>query len=81
MPKMLKKTHPESIYLEPTSNFKYLKIFFSYLNKHFTYKFFLFIIFLIKKDGMIYFVEGNTVGSDFGFPRVEIKKRYRWFYF
>jgi len=29
-------------------------------------------------DGMIYFVEGNSVGSEFGFPRVEIKKRYRW---
>jgi hypothetical protein len=29
-------------------------------------------------DGMIYFVKGNGVGSDFGFPRVAKKKRYRW---
>lgn len=28
---------------------------------------------------MIYFVEGNSVGSDFGFPRVDMKKRYRWY--
>lgn len=27
---------------------------------------------------MIYFVEGNSVGSEFGFPRVDLKKRYRW---
>ncbi len=27
---------------------------------------------------MIYFVEGNSVGSDFGFPRVDTKKHYRW---
>ncbi|KRX10510.1 hypothetical protein PPERSA_01522 [Pseudocohnilembus persalinus] len=30
------------------------------------------------KDGMMYFVEGNSVGSEFGFPRVDIKKKYRW---
>ncbi len=29
-------------------------------------------------DGEIYFVEGLTVGSEFGFPRVNIKKRYKW---
>lgn len=34
-----------------------------------------------KKDGILYFVEGMSVGSDFGFPRVEIKKKYRWYYF
>lgn len=28
---------------------------------------------------MIYFVEGHTVGSEFGFPRVDLKKRYRWY--
>ena len=39
--------------------------------------FFTFLIFF-KKDGMIYFVEGNSVGSEFGFPRVDIKKKYRW---
>ena len=27
---------------------------------------------------MIYFVEGNAIGSEFGFPRVEIRKHYRW---
>jgi len=27
---------------------------------------------------MVYFVEGNSVGSEFGFPRVDTKKRYRW---
>lgn len=27
---------------------------------------------------MIYFVKGKGVGPDFGFPRVAIKKRYRW---
>jgi hypothetical protein len=27
---------------------------------------------------MIYFVKGNGVGPDFGFPRVTMKKRYRW---
>jgi hypothetical protein len=29
-------------------------------------------------DGMLYFVKGNTIGSDFGFPRLGIKKRYKW---
>jgi len=27
---------------------------------------------------MIYFVKGNSIGTDFGFPRVSIKKQYRW---
>ena len=34
---------------------------------------------LLLLDGMIYFVEGKSVGSDFGFPRVELKKHFRWF--
>lgn len=29
-------------------------------------------------DGTIYFVEGDSIGSEFGFPRVSMKKRYRW---
>jgi len=35
-------------------------------------------IYTEPQDGMVYFVEGDSVGSDFGFPRVDIKKRYRW---
>lgn len=27
---------------------------------------------------MIYFVKGADVGSDFGFPRIATKKKYRW---
>jgi hypothetical protein len=27
---------------------------------------------------MLYFVEGGGLGSEFGFPRVEGKKKYRW---
>lgn len=29
-------------------------------------------------DGAIYFVEGTGLGSEFGFPRVEGKKKFRW---
>jgi hypothetical protein len=29
-------------------------------------------------DGMIYFVKGNSIGSDFGFPRLAYKKRFKW---
>lgn len=29
-------------------------------------------------NGLVYFIEGNSVGSEFGFPRVEIKKKFRW---
>jgi len=29
-------------------------------------------------NGLVYFVEGSSVGSEFGFPRVEIKKKFRW---
>jgi len=28
---------------------------------------------------MLYFVEGETVGPHFGFPRVKIKKKFRWY--
>ena len=27
---------------------------------------------------MIYFVAGNGVGTEFGFPRVTMKKKFRW---
>jgi hypothetical protein len=30
-------------------------------------------------DGKLYFVEGLTVGSEFGFPRVKAKKRFKWY--
>eukprot|EP00357_Protocruzia_adherens_P036512 CAMPEP_0115045976 /NCGR_PEP_ID=MMETSP0216-20121206/48487_1 /TAXON_ID=223996 /ORGANISM="Protocruzia adherens, Strain Boccale" /LENGTH=110 /DNA_ID=CAMNT_0002428995 /DNA_START=54 /DNA_END=383 /DNA_ORIENTATION=+ len=33
-------------------------------------------IYTDPKNGEIYFVEGNSVGSEFGFPRVDIKKKY-----
>jgi len=26
----------------------------------------------------VYFVRANSIGSDFGFPRLGIKKRYKW---
>lgn len=26
----------------------------------------------------MYFVRANSIGSDFGFPRLGIKKRYKW---
>ena len=29
-------------------------------------------------DGLLYFVEGATIGSDFGFPRLGIRKRFKW---
>ena len=29
-------------------------------------------------DGEIYFVEGLSVGSEFGFPRIDIHKEYKW---
>mmetsp|Transcript_33422 Transcript_33422/g.58575 ORF Transcript_33422/g.58575 Transcript_33422/m.58575 type:complete len:221 (+) Transcript_33422:1150-1812(+) len=35
-------------------------------------------IYVQPQNGLIYFVEGNSVGSEFGFPRVALKKRYRW---
>lgn len=38
----------------------------------------LMIISHLIKDGMIYFVKGNSIGSDFGFPRLTFKKKYKW---
>ncbi len=35
--------------------------------------------FYLNLDGEIYFVEGLSVGSEFGFPRVSTKKRYKWY--
>ena len=29
-------------------------------------------------NGLIYFMQGQNIDSDFGFPRVEIKKTYKW---
>ncbi len=29
-------------------------------------------------DGLVYFVRGQTIGSDFGFPRLGTKKIYKW---
>ena len=36
------------------------------------------VFFLLYTDGLIYFVKGTGVGSDFGFPRVSTRKKYRW---
>jgi len=36
------------------------------------------ILFLNTKDGLLYFVKGNTIGSDFGFPRLGTKKLFKW---
>ncbi|KAL4432022.1 hypothetical protein ABPG74_017758 [Tetrahymena malaccensis] len=35
-------------------------------------------IYRAPQNGLIYFVEGNCVGSEFGFPRVPFRKQYRW---
>jgi len=37
-----------------------------------------FILLIFILDGQVYFVRANTIGSDFGFPRLGIKKRYKW---
>lgn len=29
-------------------------------------------------NGMIYFMQGESIDTDFGFPRIEIKKAYKW---
>ena len=33
---------------------------------------------IIVLDGLLYFVEGATIGSDFGFLRLGIRKRFKW---
>lgn len=33
---------------------------------------------LLIKDGLVYFVRADNIGQDFGFPRLGIKKRYKW---
>lgn len=30
------------------------------------------------RNGFVYFIKGSSVGSEFGFPRVEKKKKFRW---
>jgi hypothetical protein len=35
-------------------------------------------IYIKPANGLVYFVEGTSIGSEFGFPRVDIKKRYKW---
>lgn len=39
---------------------------------------FLIEIIYLFLDGLLYFVEGATIGSDFGFPRLGIRKRFKW---
>mmetsp|Transcript_28988 Transcript_28988/g.33106 ORF Transcript_28988/g.33106 Transcript_28988/m.33106 type:complete len:131 (+) Transcript_28988:24-416(+) len=29
-------------------------------------------------NGLMYFVKANSIGSEFGFPRLGIKKRFKW---
>jgi len=33
---------------------------------------------LFTVDGLLYFVQGESIGSDFGFPRLGIRKRFKW---
>lgn len=35
-------------------------------------------IYIEPINGLLYFVKGNSIGSEFGFPRLGIKKRYKW---
>ena len=35
-------------------------------------------IYIEPENGHMYFVKGNSIGSEFGFPRLGIKKRYKW---
>lgn len=44
------------------------------LNQEFLTKF----VDILSIDGLLYFVEGATIGSDFGFPRLGIRKRFKW---
>ena len=38
----------------------------------------IYLLTIIYLDGLLYFVEGATIGSDFGFPRLGIRKRFKW---
>lgn len=35
-------------------------------------------IYIEPINGLLYFVKGNSIGSEFGFPRLGIKKKYKW---
>jgi hypothetical protein len=35
-------------------------------------------IYIEPINGLLYFVKGTSIGSEFGFPRLGIKKRYKW---
>ena len=35
-------------------------------------------IYLSPINGMIYFLQGENIESDFGFPRLDIKKSFKW---
>jgi hypothetical protein len=39
---------------------------------------YIYLLTIIYLDGLLYFVEGATIGSDFGFPRLGIRKRFKW---
>lgn len=82
MEKLREKQHPENIYVQPKSKLslnRYLILFvvtnyllrYSCLNK-------CLIKFYMNIDGQVYFVRADSIGSDFGFPRLGIKKRYKW---
>lgn len=38
----------------------------------------IYLLTILYLDGLLYFVEGATIGSDFGFPRLGIRKRFKW---
>ena len=38
----------------------------------------IYLLTIFYLDGLLYFVEGATIGSDFGFPRLGIRKRFKW---
>lgn len=35
-------------------------------------------IYIEPINGLMYFVKGTSIGSEFGFPRLGIKKKYKW---
>lgn len=42
------------------------------------YKLIALMYFVVFLDGLIYFVRGDSIGSDFGFPRLGVKKVFKW---